>query len=774
MDHTAENEHYDVMIDDPVLTKHGFTKFSLPLNGKATRMVVHNTVKSKMMYPTFYESDLGKTVESLRDKIISDRVLIDNYTADGLVAYFRNAGILLSEDEDSPFFKNGHGNGNAFSIKGQGQEEERKSAAQKVLDLIDQHCHEVFTDQFGTPYAAVKIREHIETLPLKDSRFRNWLCRIYYISEGNVLNSETVSNVLNILNAKAEFEGNARTLSLRVASVQEEPFTIYYDLANKEWQVVKITPTGWSIEKSPIIFRRHKSQQPQVYPSKGYSPDVFDRFMDLMNIKGKDETLLEKGYIVSLFYPDIPKPISVVMAEHGSAKTTEHELQKKLVDPSGTETLTFPRKINELVQKLSHNYVAYFDNVSKLPDWVSDQLCRAATGSGFSKRELYTDDEDIIYNFIRCTGINGINIAGLKQDLLDRAILRKRERIPKDKRRTKIDVHAEFDRLRPQLLGYIFDVLVNVLKVKSQGGIKLKELPRMADFAEIAEIACRCMGYKDNNEFLKAYDKNIELQVEEALAANLISNAIIKLMESKAEWMGTASQLLTDLEQAATEIKINLNSKGWPKGANVLSGRLDEVKTNLREIGIVIDKEAAKDPKTRVKTILIQNVKLCKQSLESFESPEDKNRAQIASDNSNDQNKTKRYDRSQAEGSFAENEQNRVQNSGSNDANDANDTLHTLHGQSVDDTSTYNNNIEEWWQNEQKKIKPPDPSLFAFSGYRCYYCNFETEGCGKGSKNRYEKHVRDIHGADSDHPCYPTKAELERLGLKPQGKRWEI
>jgi hypothetical protein len=28
--------------------------------------------------------------------------------------------------------------------------------------------------------------------------------------------------------------------------------------------------------------------------------------------------------------------------------------------------------------------------------------------------------------------------------------------------------------------------------------------------------------------------------------------------------------------------------------------------------------------------------------------------------------------------------------------------------------------------------------------------------------------------ADKDHPCYPTKADLERLGLKAQGKSWEI
>ena len=125
--------------------------------------------------------------------------------------------------------------------------------------------------------------------------------------------------------AKAEFGGVTRTLDLRVASVEKEPFTTYYDLTNKDWQVVKITPEGCSIELSPIIFKRYNSQQAQVHPSRQYSQDVFDKFMDLMNIKDRDERLVVKGYIVSLFYPDIPRPISLVMAEQGSAKTTEHE-----------------------------------------------------------------------------------------------------------------------------------------------------------------------------------------------------------------------------------------------------------------------------------------------------------------------------------------------------------------------------------------------------------------------------------------------------------------
>ena len=87
-----------------------------------------------------------------------------------------------------------------------------------------------------------------------------------------------------------------------------------------------------------------------------------------------------------------------------------------------------------------------------------------------------------------------------------------------------------------------------MLRVKKNGGITLDSLPRMADFAEIAS---RCMGYPDN-EFLKVYDKNIELQTEEAIASNLVSSAITKFMENRGEWTGTATDLLVELDEIAT------------------------------------------------------------------------------------------------------------------------------------------------------------------------------------------------------------------------------
>ena len=88
------------------------------------------------------------------------------------------------------------------------------------------------------------------------------------------------------------------------------------------------------------------------------------------------------------------------------------------------------------------------------------------------------------------------------------------------------------------------------MRVKSKGGIKLDGLPRMADFAEIAEIACRCMGYKDN-EFLDAYDKNIELQIEEAISENLVSNAIVKFMERQRRMARSCNRITCKIRRSS-------------------------------------------------------------------------------------------------------------------------------------------------------------------------------------------------------------------------------
>jgi hypothetical protein len=581
------------------------------------------------------------------------------------------------------------------------------------LRLADEQCFATFMDQFGIPYAAIEVGDHIETVAMKSSRFRNWLCRIFYKSEGKILTSENVTNVISVLKARAEFdsspEEDAKSLNLRVSSRPEEPNAIYYDLTNKNWDFVRITPKGWNVAQSskitPIIFKRHPSQQPQVDPAKDHPADIFGRFMNLVNIKSQDNQLLLKCYIISLFYPDIPKPVLMLHGEQGAAKSTLQELIKMLVDPSSVKTLTFPRDITELVQKLSHNYIAYFDNVSSIHEWISDQLCRAVTGSGFSKRELYTDDDDIIYNFKRCIGFNGINLGAAKPDLLDRGLIIELERIVKI--RKVEDIWAEFDLIKPQLLAYIFDLLVQVLKSKSNGGVELQTFPRMADFAEIGEIISRCMG-NDKDAFINAYNRNIELQTEEAIAANLLGNAMIQFVQDKPEWIGTASRLHMELEAKAAVLNINVHDKSWPKSANSLSRKLNLIKTNLREIGIEVDK-CYLDEKRKSRGVKIRKI-----SSEPSKREEESSEILLATD-------------------------------------DTDDILHTSQGQEEEE-----NNVPEACSSNSKEAYY----------YQCYHCDaFKTN-----NEADFERHNVVSHPGKG---AYPNKAEIEKRGLKPQGKPWE-
>ena len=326
----------------------------------------------------------------------------------------------------------------------------------------------MFKDQFGKLFANVKIdNDHYEIMSLTSKKFENYLMKLCYESEYKIIPHQELRNsIIDFLEYKAEFSGITKKLELRIAKTDD--YTYYYDLTNNQGEIIKITSQRWTIEKTPpILFRRYSNQLPQVNPSPFLSIDdkdnTLDEFINLLNIKNNDIKLLLKCYIVSLFIPDISKPVLMLHGEQGSAKTTLQELIKMLVDPSSVLTLTFPRDINELIQQLAHNYISYFDNVSYIKEWISNALCRAVTGSGFSKRQLYSDDDDVIYNFKRCIGINGINLGATKPDLLDRGLIIQLERILKENRKKVEDIWNEFEILKPQLLGYIFSIIVKVL-----------------------------------------------------------------------------------------------------------------------------------------------------------------------------------------------------------------------------------------------------------------------------------------------------------------------
>ena len=147
-----------------------------------------------------------------------------------------------------------------------------------------------------------------------------------------------------------------------------------------------------------------------------------------------------------------------------------------------------------------------FDNVSGLPPWLSDTMCRLSSGGGFSVRSLWTNNDEVLFDAARPQILNGIGDIITRPDLADRALFITLKPIPEKKRRSDSELLAAFEAKRPRILGALLDALV--VGLRRLPTIKLPELPRMADFAMWA-TACEQAFWKEKT-FMNAYDENLD------------------------------------------------------------------------------------------------------------------------------------------------------------------------------------------------------------------------------------------------------------------------
>ncbi|GAI57452.1 unnamed protein product, partial [marine sediment metagenome] len=198
--------------------------------------------------------------------------------------------------------------------------------------------------------------------------------------------------------------------------------------------------------------------------------------------------------VTSIIYliPGVPHVVMIFFGPQGSGKTWALRTVRVLIDPSQLDLLSLPTRYREIVQILDHNWCAFFDNVGRLPAWTSNVFCRAVTGAGVSKRRLYSDDEDVIYQYHRCLGFTDINIAAERGDLLQRSLLLGLDAIPEDRRKTEKELNADLESQRPEILGAMLDVLVKAMSFYPT--IRPGSLYRMADYTIWGRAITKALG----------------------------------------------------------------------------------------------------------------------------------------------------------------------------------------------------------------------------------------------------------------------------------------
>ena len=438
----------------------------------------------------------------------------------------------------------------------------------------------LFHDQYQEGYIALR-GDGTEVLRIRSRQFRSWLHYHAYTKLGQPVNTTVVLEAIQTMEGRARHEGALQTLDVRVATYDG---ALWYDLGCK---AVRISVDAWKIiERPPILFRRFNHQVPQVEPERGGNLALLDPLLP-SSLKDDQKLLFTVSLITGLI-PNIPQTVDVIFGDHGSAKSTLTKIKKALLDPSLIDECTPPNGVHEFIQLLSHHWYLPLGNLTFLPGWMSECISRASTGSGFSKRELYSDDDDIIYKFYRIVGLNGINLVADKADLLDRALLiGDLERIPEAERKGDVAVWTQFAKVKPRVLGAMFDVLAAAIKGRHE--VHLTHLPRMVDFTRWGCAATQAMGLS-HGAFLQAYDRNIRRQHDEAIEASPLGSVLVAFMEKRTSWEGTASELLEEIQDVAEVLRLE-SHKGYPRNANWVWRRIKDVKVNLAEKGITCESD---------------------------------------------------------------------------------------------------------------------------------------------------------------------------------------
>lgn len=462
--------------------------------------------------------------------------------------------------------------------------------SQKIKDLseIIPQTTTFFYDQFGDAYAMITLHLHYEVYRIREHKFKEILTT-WILDKDLLPSNERISQLQLICEAKAREASKFYTLYNRVAWQGE---AILIDLCDDEHQVAKITKDKWIITTlTEPLFKRYNHMRPLQIQEGTYSD--YKSFLDLMNFNDQDKRLIAV-YIASCWIPGIPHTILIPTGAQGSAKSTAMKLIKSIIDNSIVPVLTLPNTKAELVQQLQHNYFANYDNCSEIQKWQSDNICRASTGEGLTKRELYTDDEDRIYSYMRCTAMNGINLPATEPDLLDRAILCTLERIEPKNRLEEIEVYNKYEQLAPKVRGYLLSTISQALKNIDNVRNELKgKLPRMADFTVWGEAIARAMNYEPM-EFMKLYDENRSKQNKEAIASSIVGTLLLDYLAESEDWQNknflriTPNLLYSELKAKAGIY--DLKAIRFPAAPNKLTQRLNTIKANLAELGIKFEK----------------------------------------------------------------------------------------------------------------------------------------------------------------------------------------
>jgi hypothetical protein len=422
-------------------------------------------------------------------------------------------------------------------------------------------------EPFAVPLAGANVARMLRGA---GGSLRSELGAAYFGEHGKAAPQQALADAVGTLEGFAQ-QSDPEVLHLRSAAHYG---SVWVDLGDSTGRALAITSHGWEIhDHAPVLFTRTALTAALPEPERG---GQLAELWDLLNVTADDRPLVLAWQLAALLTPDLPCPVLALLGEQGTGKTTASKRLASLVDPAYPQVRRSPKDGEAWVSAATGSRVVALDNVSAVPEWFSDALCRAVTGDGDVRRRLYSDGDFHVIAFRRAVIVNGIDLGAVRDDLAERLLTVQLARITEDHRGRESDLERRWEVAHPRALGALFDLAVQVLAQRE--GCLPERLPRMADFAHTLATVDQVLGTSGLTRYRE--------QAGELAADAVDSDPVLKAIATYVteQFRGTGAELLALITDH--EVK---PPKGWPATAKAMTGELKRKAPALRRLGWAVD-----------------------------------------------------------------------------------------------------------------------------------------------------------------------------------------
>lgn len=449
-----------------------------------------------------------------------------------------------------------------------------KSRSEQIFDHAQKFATP-FRTSLGQPWAIVPDGpDRYRGFPIMSRGFEHWLSFSFHTEHNIFPGASALESAIRMFAAHAshsEFPVSDVFTRVGWRGDRRLPQSVLLHLANSRNELVEITASGHRIISAESWHFMAWSPTLPLQRPVDSNVTLRDHLQALINIDGAalDRTVL---WLFAALRPGGPYPIMVISGPPASGKSILARILRHLIDPNGMSVLTPPANDRELFHLGLHNYILPFDHVSSLPRSVSDSLARLAGGAGMGicgNNVLDAPEPLPLSRPIIVTASSGRG-SSLLNAFSNNCIHVELAAIKPENMRTESELAQMHHAAVPAILGTLCAGITAALC--NQTTTQTTSVSRFADVHQWALSAAPILGLTPE-------------QINRALAANPLVDALEALLEHQSAWSGTASDLLDSLRV--------VGYAGIAGDARHLSEQLNS--TPLSLFGLVVERSSSHD-----------------------------------------------------------------------------------------------------------------------------------------------------------------------------------